>query len=347
MKFLPSLGPGAFRLFLASMVVVHHSFPVRMGAWAVYLFFTLSGYWIARMWFAKYSKSTNPLITFYVSRWWRLAPVFIVCSFLAVCLQLYLGNLSPPESWPLWIVRQIPIVGSASAGLILPPAWSLDVEMQFYLIAPLLLWVVWRMRLGIAWITFGLTLVLSTLHFVLRGHPEAPVFWPFASLFLLGILIDRSNWQPKLIHAILGLGLFAFLTTLFYALPGGLDGIWQRGADLPTVTDLQSMGAELWWLVGAIVCIPFVAWNVHQRSGHFDRWLGNLAFPLYLFHWMPRDVYYHFVNWNQPLGWNLALLVGNVLTAFGGAILILHFVDTPLDRLRGKWVNSRMPNQNP
>jgi peptidoglycan/LPS O-acetylase OafA/YrhL len=47
--FMTKIGSGLFRLFLAFAVVLHHSFPLRLGAWAVDVFFILSGYWISRL----------------------------------------------------------------------------------------------------------------------------------------------------------------------------------------------------------------------------------------------------------------------------------------------------------
>src|SRR5258708_13297126 len=77
------LSPGGVRLFLAMVVVVHHSLPLRAGSWAVDVFFVLSGYWITRMWNTRYRQTRIPYITFLVTRWWRLAPVFLVCTVLA------------------------------------------------------------------------------------------------------------------------------------------------------------------------------------------------------------------------------------------------------------------------
>ena len=51
----PSFGPGAFRFFLASLVVVQHVSRLSLGHPAVLLFFMLSGYWVSRMYAERYS----------------------------------------------------------------------------------------------------------------------------------------------------------------------------------------------------------------------------------------------------------------------------------------------------
>jgi len=125
------IGPGLLRLLLALVVVVHHSSPLRLGTWPVFLFFAISGYWIA-------SKSeTLPLRlttlgSFWFGRWWRLAPVFLVCTILALGAT-YMGlSLSERPEHPLgWFIRQIPILGATSSGRLLPVTWTLEAEMQF------------------------------------------------------------------------------------------------------------------------------------------------------------------------------------------------------------------------
>lgn len=44
------IGPGFYRFFLAILVVVHHTSIFALGAFAVYAFFNLSGYWMASVW---------------------------------------------------------------------------------------------------------------------------------------------------------------------------------------------------------------------------------------------------------------------------------------------------------
>src|ERR1017187_6680647 len=85
------LKPGAYRLFLALMVLVSHSSRFDLGPWAVFSFFVLSGYWIYRMWDEKYSRIEGGVIAFYKSRFWRLFPVFWMANLLLITTNALFG----------------------------------------------------------------------------------------------------------------------------------------------------------------------------------------------------------------------------------------------------------------
>ena len=332
-------GPGAFRLFLASVVVVHHSFPFRAGSWAVYVFFILSGYWITKMWQSRYSRTRNSYFTFLISRWWRLSPVFFVCTILgiwsALLLRDGLAHLLLVD--PMWWLRQIPIAGSSISAQILPPSWSLDAEMQFYLVAPLAIFLISRVPEKARWsIVAMLVLLLSVL--VWLGCPvEAPFFPLFAGFFIAGIVLGSGSWVARNSTVLAGIAVLVIGIVGLMVFPETRSGIWREGNSNAAPT---SLGA-VWWVLGAILVIPFVSKNVRVRSSRFDRFLGNLAYPLYLFHWIPREWYYHLSETGSH-GWSqIVYLLANFAAAFIGAILILVFIDQPLDRLRSRWVSSR------
>ncbi|WP_145088782.1 acyltransferase family protein [Rosistilla carotiformis] len=134
---------GRFRLFLAFVVVIHHSFPLLVWARAVGMFFVLSGCWISRLWRLSYSRKPSPYRTFLINRWWRIAPLFVTVQVIAVCLAwagFWVTKTTAISDWRWW-VTQPTVIGSTQFGRLLPPSWSLDVEMQFYLVAPIILMV--------------------------------------------------------------------------------------------------------------------------------------------------------------------------------------------------------------
>jgi peptidoglycan/LPS O-acetylase OafA/YrhL len=338
------LSPGGVRLFLAMVVVVHHSLPLRAGSWAVDVFFVLSGYWITRMWNTHYRRTRNPYITFLVSRWWRLAPVFLVCTLLGLCSAFLLreGLMSNTQTNPAWWLRQLLIVGSSDAGRILPPTWSLDVEMQFYLIAPLLIWLFAKLELPWRWVIVAVLIFALAYFLGGGGYPESARFWLFSGFFLAGLALALQNWRPRNWAFVLGPALFLVGTIILVIVPQTRSGIWLEGKAAQVVgADIPIPVASIWWTVGAVLVVPAVAASVAIRSSAFDRMLGDLAYPLYLFHWIPREWYYHFCGTNPGMVLRISLLVGDLAAALLGAILILVLIDRPMERLRHAWVESR------
>ncbi len=345
---MTKLGPGFFRLFLSFVVVFHHSFPLRLGAWAVYVFFILSGYWICRMWRQRYVLTRHPFLTFMVSRWWRLAPVFLICTVLSVCSGFLLHDMDALQrvNNPVWWVRQLLIAGSNQTGTDLPPTWSLDVEMQFYLVAPFLITLFARLRLFSRYLIIAAASGWLVLFILRGGNVQVAHLTLFVGFFLIGITIEMCEWKPSRTTAMASLSFFFAVTLILAIYPQTRSGVWREGlAPVVTTGTFPSFAVNLWWIVGAAVVIPLVNWTVVQDSPPLDRLLGNLAYPLYLFHWIPRDWYYHFSQRTDPIWRQCTLLSVNFLAASAGAVLILLVVDQPLDRLRSRWVASRRRRQ--
>ena len=336
MKF----GPGALRYCLALLVVVHHSFPARLGAFAVYAFFALSGYWITRMWTGRYAGTCQPYLTFLVSRWWRLAPVFFLCLLLALLAAHFNPQaIQPPADLLAWLVRQIPIAGSSAAGRVLPPTWSLDVEMQFYLVAPLLILGAARLPRVARQMIFIATVFITVAYFVRGGSAEVPALWPFLSCFLVGMAIAGQAQAPGRLWVWGGGGLALAGTFVLACWPATAAHLFARGRDVLDHSSAAARIVGIWWVACVFLLAPFISWNVRQPSPKWDARLGAMAYPLYLFHWIPRDLYYAF----SPEGGmaRLLALAGNIAAAVIGAYLINRLFDEPIDRLRQGWVKSR------
>ncbi len=342
MKFLPAYGPGAFRFLLALVVVLHHSSPVRMGHFAVYAFFILSGYWIARMWDAKYSKFLYPRRTFVISRWWRLAPVFIACTILGVLfLEMPVVGLSGHVQWGL---RQLPIIGSAFGDLLLPPIWSLDVEMQFYVVAAVVLAAIPMSTRGSHYylaVVVVLALLGCALFLVSGGYPETPRVWVFGGFFLAGALLWKSTWHPSRTTTTISISILLCLVVIAFLIPEFKHFVWRRGGDVNLSFDPRWHWGGLFQLVCALLAVPFIARNVRVPSTTWDRMLGNWAYPLYLFHWIPREVYYNYLDWSKPVWFVGLLFAANIGFALLGSFAILHWIDRPIDKKRTAWLRAR------
>ena len=148
-KMLLSLaGPGLFRFGLALLVFIDHTSRLDLGYAAVLSFFVLSGYWISRLWIARYAQARDPYVTFFVSRMWRLWPAFLVCSAIAWPLAMVNGQIPAATKWLDQIVPNLLIIGYGLDWRPIIPGWSLDIEVQFYLLAPLLIAAMTRSTTG-------------------------------------------------------------------------------------------------------------------------------------------------------------------------------------------------------
>ena len=115
------------------------AFPfVPSGRMAVWLFFVLSGYMIGSGFFSgRYTYSFKSLRNFFANRWLRIYPIFFVV--LVACYFIHLG-LSDIPSQDIWIfLREATLSKWNHEYKLNGVFWTLGIEIQFYLFAPLLL----------------------------------------------------------------------------------------------------------------------------------------------------------------------------------------------------------------
>lgn len=225
------------------------------------LFFLLSGYWVTKLYYRMGGPSR--VGAFYASRFLRIALLYWLCFGLAAIvlhktinpLDLILLGVASRSSDPLGV------------------AWSLDVELQFYLILPILLAVGSKPALASTALYASLTLI----GIALVSTTGVVTAFQYLPAFAIGIVISQVNWDPGRKTAYASLAAFAVLSLAFVAVPqtrAMLD------SHLPNPID-QDLFAFIWLLP----LIPYVAHSLAIPSGEFDRHLGNLSYPLYLVHY--------------------------------------------------------------
>ena len=334
--------PGIFRLYLALLVVIQHCGLAAFGTMAVYVFYVLSGFWITSMWERRYRYCRAPYFTFLLSRFWRLAPVYILSLFLLGSLLSFL-----PIRWndmrsylfsPWWHVRSLAIVSSSSQPQFLVPAWSLDIEMQFYLLAPFILALIRPGTLRFFPMRVGLIVLMASGSLILFFKTDAPHVGRYLSFFLAGMLTYAWNWRPSGKAALVSAVLFVFAVIVLISVPGLRDLIGPEGtraANHLLHTENVHLSA-----VGAMLLLPAIAYVVRLPSTRADRHFGNLAYSVYLFHYIPKmvmDNMGHASALSRPM-W---LLVYWSVVALGSVVLYWFF-DRPIDTLRQRFVRFRL-----
>jgi len=132
----------------------------QVGAYAVDGFIILSGFVITQLLLAK----NEPYGIFILRRLMRLFPAFVVCLALALLVRPFTFGTAPSEliretSENRYFWWHLGAHASLLHGLVptawlplsqfafLPPGWSISLEFQLYLVAPLVLW--WLRRCGV------------------------------------------------------------------------------------------------------------------------------------------------------------------------------------------------------
>jgi peptidoglycan/LPS O-acetylase OafA/YrhL len=235
---------GAVTLPADWKLVVPQSFIVSLGYTAHYgvqLFFVISGFVLALPYVEHYrtGRPRPRLLPYYLRRLVRLEPVYLLNMLLAFGL-IYLTNLGwrefIPHLGPSLLYMHALICGGSS--WINGVAWSLEVEIQFYLVMPLLAFLLappsprWR-RGVLLTLVVGLAL-LSTGWIENAGPLWAKSLPRFLHFFLAGFLLadlyhDRNTinlrrhagWDATALASLLVLFLlltrwrdFRFLTAL-------------------------------------------------------------------------------------------------------------------------------------
>jgi len=170
-----------------------------VGFHGVELFFVISGFILALPFAAHYLSGAPPvsLRKYYLRRLTRLEPPYFVTIFLLLVLGAWIhpGSLSgilPHLAASLGYLHNA-IFGTHS--LAIGVAWSLEIEVQFYLLVPLLTLVfairgTWRRRL----VLIGLTLAMLAVQtrFV-PHHPRVQLsILAYLQYFLIGFLLAET-----------------------------------------------------------------------------------------------------------------------------------------------------------
>jgi peptidoglycan/LPS O-acetylase OafA/YrhL len=309
-------GPGAFRLFLATMVLVSHVSAGRFGIVAVMIFFVLSGYWVTRMYIEKYARTAAPVPIFYLSRFLRLWPAFAVAILIAIALRALRGEFVQLNQ--LSVLTMLGVASGARDPLEI--TWSLDIELQFYILLPILLLLA---RLATAPVARLLTLSgMTVAAWVLAYAAGIETAFQYLPAFAAGMAIWLHDIRVSRRAALWSAAAFLIIGALL------LTNSYTAGTiyEVPMPRRAQRFVSLFW----ALSLVPFVAWNVRIAAGGFDRTLGDFSYSLYLTHFPVIKT----VGWLMG-GDNTATLAAvKAVAALGVAIAFFLLIDRPSERLR-------------
>mgnify|MGYP000020320152 CR=1 FL=1 len=348
------------RAFAVLSVVSYHAFPARLtgGFTGVDVFFVISGYLITAHIFTSLDEDKFSFLDFFQRRIRRIFPALIlvmasslIFGWFALISEEFQQLGKHVASGAAFIVNFI-LVGesgyfdTAADTKPMLHLWSLAVEEQFYLIWPVVLWLAWRRRFSLIWIT--VLVAVASFYFNLRfveSNPTKTFFWPFGRFWemLSGSVLA---WLMLYKRDVLDLAKMRVDTCIGRMVPlffergkiaftenamalGGLClliyGFVEINSNVPFPSN--------WALVpvcGAILIIAAgaTAWsNRIFMMNPVAVWFGLISYPLYLWHW-PILSFLQIVESGELPHRNARIIA--VILAIFLAWFTVRFVEKPL-----------------
>ena len=271
---------GTWRYFLAVVVALSHIqwrlADLNPGVIAVVGFYLTSGYVMTGLLRNRYTRLADAP-HFYLDRALRLLPQYYTIALLTLAWLLASGATTlflqdkPDAQGLLNNFTIVPLnyfhFNGADRFTLIPPAWSLGAEIQFYIFLPLIL----RLRAVVSVISITVYVGAATgfINSELFGFRLLPgVLW----FFLLGSWLydshhgtnsQRSGARVLLIMAIV--------------VAGGI-GLWAMGKlNLPYNRET---------LLGVLLALPALHLLARRARKGWDESLGNLSYGLFLNHFL-------------------------------------------------------------
>lgn len=287
--------------------------PPWVGVW---IFFTLSGYLMGKGFFTgRYALDDHGIWLFLRNRALRIVPVYVVAVLIVSALQY--PQIFQPEN--LWMLIRIFAFDYNAAFAINPigALWSVSTEVQFYLIAPFLAWMIlkadarfgaarWWLPALVVIVGFGVRLAFLRATGRTINNPVLGNLDLFVGGMLLSLLLSGKGPRPST-GAVWMLPLGLALIAGFYAgLTIAASKTLYVGIFAAEFTVLApSASALMALMVIGLFEMANLAWHDQKKSLSITlvKWLqpvGVLTYCLYIVHdpvlvttrqMLPKDLY--------------------------------------------------------
>ena len=335
---------GLFRILFALSVLNYHSaafFGIFFfnSALAVESFFIISGFYMSLIICEKY-KGKNSYISFLSSRFLRLYPSYFVVLLVIFIASLFISQVHTYDPisyistllsshmniqylYHLFIIivnnltlNYFTLTISQGFDLLIPPAWTISMEILFYILAPFIVKRNIKFIIILAIVSLFIRLMIRTYaitFLVLRSHyfPSDLIF------FLLGVIAYKIYVQIQVVNKYVFYSIYLFLLflTLFYTV---------------VIQIYISQSIDTWVYIFILtLSIPFIF--RYTKDWYLDRLIGEYSYLIYILHSFIIFCSLNFVARDKPY---FTLLVLFITVIF--AIIIHYTLEIPIDNYRHK-----------
>jgi peptidoglycan/LPS O-acetylase OafA/YrhL len=134
--------------FEESSIEHQFSFFLSRGTIGVYIFFAISGYVLTLPWIKQEYSIKQNYKSFLIRRFSRIEPPYLIWMSIFLVVLIFNTNLGVVEVLKHYLssILYSHNLVYQSHSIINPVAWSLEVELQFYLLAPFLVKALWSIK---------------------------------------------------------------------------------------------------------------------------------------------------------------------------------------------------------
>lgn len=327
---------GLRSIAVVPVILYHAGLSLFSGGYVgVDIFFVISGYLITGILIEELAQGKFSILRFYERRARRILPALF--TVILVCVPLAAALMTPPKfeafsksvlavalfgsnmffAWSQadYFVHEVELIP-------LLHTWSLAVEEQFYIVFPILLWVIWRFGLRrIFWVLVGLSVIslmlaqwMSTNAPLLNFYFAATRAWELLAGSLCAIVL-RSGPRKNNGLSLLGLGMIA-AAVLLYDSTVAFPSIYTLLPVVGTVLIILYAAPET--LVGRLLSLPVMVG------------IGLVSYSAYLWH-QPLLAFARLHHITEPPAATMAALVA---LTFILAWISWRFIEQPFRKTR-------------
>jgi len=287
---------GAYRTMLAIWVMAYHLLKIpTIGGYAVFAFFTLSGFLMTTVMHNSYGYDIRGMKGYLKNRFLRLYPMYWMTILLSTIIILFVGDafakayhtaLYLPVS-TADLITNITMIFPVLFPYELeprlsPPTWALTLELFFYFC--IALGISKNIRRTTIWVTSSIVYYISTYLLDLgEGHRYGSIFaasLPFSLGALLFFKKEEFYHFLKCIHLsnpILIVSLFA-LNAFLFTLNAHYSPFRYSGT-------LEEIGKYSNIMLSLLTIVALLYRGKEIFSKQIDKFLGDFSYPVYLLHW--------------------------------------------------------------
>jgi peptidoglycan/LPS O-acetylase OafA/YrhL len=315
---------GILRVSLAFLVLISHLqlyiAGLNQGVTAVVIFYILAGHVVTFLYLKRFNLNT---FKFYIDRFIRIFFIywFISIIYLIFLIITHFGNpiFTPtnlilnfsliPVNYYMYLHDLLVILTSTNPPwYLIPPAWSLGAEFQFYLLVPILL--KYRRLAAVLFVISILIYSLANLKILQSDYWGYRLLPGTLFIFMFGIYLQRYLYGNILMFEkiLLYLGYiyiliwFIIIVCIFH-----FYGTYTRET-----------------MIGILLGIPIVFISLKYRYILHFKFLGNFSYILYLIHFLAIWII-DFLNLNSFK--NILIILLSFILSFFLTLMVEKFIE--------------------